>query len=315
MDLKEMVDILHSKKFKEHMNKIFVQRVKHGNYSKVFKHKLIRALNRSIDVCPNDINIELLRDELKRNGVEFKPYTDVYSANLSSLWAFFCGGIFVIQYDDIINYENSDKSNEKSVEMSITSNDNIIRKMTKKIRRILKKMYDNLSKMTRKKSLSPHLNSKRLHLTVHPNSKRQLSKHSRMTFAPKTPSFNQLGSGREIVKNIGEAYIPTWYPLAQTLFTVKNDEELYGSSMPSNDPTTLVETLKFYMFTLGIKQLVSIQSCEIWDEQDKRFMNSDPMTLFYDNNPNNWNNLSYYYLLMGNIFLKIATCVYSIFHY
>lgn len=101
-----MVDILHSKKFKEHMNKIFVQRVKRGNYSEGFKHKLIRALNRSIDVCPNDINIELLRDELKRNGVKFEPYTDVYSANLSSLWDFFCGRIFVIQYDDIVNYEN-----------------------------------------------------------------------------------------------------------------------------------------------------------------------------------------------------------------
>lgn len=290
MDLKEIVDILHSVKFKDHMKEIFIGRVKRGNYSDGFKHKLIRA--RSIDVCPNDINIELLRDELKRNGVEFKPYTDVYSANLQALWAFFCGGIFVIQYDDIVNY---DQGSEKSSLVSV--NRNGVHNMTKKIRDILKKIYENFLQMTRKKTkISNSKKSKNSQIAeIAENSQivknSQIDKRSRMTFAPKSlNSKNQIGSGREIIKNRGETFVPSWYPLAQTLFTVKNDRELYGSSIPSNNPTALIETLKFYMFNLGIKQLVSIQSCEIWDKQHNKFMNSDEQTLIYDNNPNNWNN-------------------------
>jgi len=118
MDLDEMADILDSENFKEHMKKIFIQRVEHENYSKDFKDKLNEAVENGLNtyICPNNISIELLRDALKQNGVEFTPKSDVYGANLSSLWSFFCGGIFVIDNNDFGSFLGSEPITEPITE-------------------------------------------------------------------------------------------------------------------------------------------------------------------------------------------------------
>ena len=278
MNLNEMADILDSENFKEHMKKIFIQRVERENYSKDFKDKLNEALENGLNtyICPNNISIELLRDALKQNGVEFTPKSDVYGANLSSLWSFFCGGIFVIDNNDFGSFLRSEPIAESIAEP-----------ITEPIVEPNKLNYeDKLTNFKYTSPLSSDLPAAAAQAAGFPKTRKYKRKKTHKNRSIKRKSRKktrkQKGGGDPILQNNNSLVrsIPTWR--GQTLITLKNDYLLYGTSSPGSINAPLFETLKFYMYNIGIKKLVSLQACEVFDEKRNQPYNAEIRTKPYN---------------------------------